>query len=287
MVRLAAPSKTYLLGEYAVLAGGPGLVMATEPRFELVAVPGQGGSNIDPEAPAGKWLNRHQALLADYQLTFVDPHAGRGGFGASSAAFLLSWALVHQLQQQALPGFAKLLADYQALDGGSGMDVVAQRLGGLAACHRHAERFEALAWPFAQLELLVIRTGKKLVTYQHLQALADDLPFQSLQAIANDALQAVAEADAEVFVALLVTYGEVLAAAGLVAEYSQSLLTELRGLPAVLAAKGCGAMGADALVVCVPTGETDAVRQWAKSHALDVVFQGQRFAGGLEFIAPG
>ena len=32
---LSAPGKTFLVGEYVALAGGPSIVLATEPRFEL------------------------------------------------------------------------------------------------------------------------------------------------------------------------------------------------------------------------------------------------------------
>lgn len=34
-IALSAPSKTFLVGEYAVLRGGPALLLNTSPRFRL------------------------------------------------------------------------------------------------------------------------------------------------------------------------------------------------------------------------------------------------------------
>ncbi len=36
-VEFSVPCKTFILGEYAVLKGGPGILVGTEPRFILQA----------------------------------------------------------------------------------------------------------------------------------------------------------------------------------------------------------------------------------------------------------
>src|SRR5690606_39000184 len=103
------PSKTFLLGDYLSLLGGPALLLNTEPRFQgllesiqptvkssaiadkIQAIEPYPG--IHPQSPAGKFLQRHASDFADCNLTFFDPHQGAGGFGASSAQFLMVYAL--------------------------------------------------------------------------------------------------------------------------------------------------------------------------------------------------
>jgi mevalonate kinase len=110
---LSVPSKTYLTGEYAVLVGGSALVLNTGPRFELrasrksavsgsqaqsVAIGDGVVAGIPEAAPAVGWLKQREPLLRGWQLEFIDPHAGRGGFGASGAQFVLVHAFTTLLQ---------------------------------------------------------------------------------------------------------------------------------------------------------------------------------------------
>ncbi|WP_229776915.1 hypothetical protein, partial [Alicyclobacillus cellulosilyticus] len=79
------PAKTFLLGEYAVLANGPALILTTSPCFKISMVAESSLSGIHPESPAGKyWTNCKQAK----GLSFYDPYHGLGGMGASSAQFI-------------------------------------------------------------------------------------------------------------------------------------------------------------------------------------------------------
>ena len=94
---LSVPGKTFLLGEYVALDGGPSLLLSTEPRFELrvrarsrdVALP------FHAQSPAGRFFERHADDLAAWEFEFRDPSGGRGGLGASSAQFALMYAFEH------------------------------------------------------------------------------------------------------------------------------------------------------------------------------------------------
>ena len=96
------PGKTFLVGEYLALEGGPSVVANTHPsfRFRWTLEQADGGAariehGFHPESPAGKFLNRLNAsrLLGTEKATieFHDPHYGKGGLGASTAEFLGAW----------------------------------------------------------------------------------------------------------------------------------------------------------------------------------------------------
>ena len=94
-IELSVPSKTFLLGEYVVIHGGPALVLTTEPRFTLYALLQKTQRQIDihSKSPAGKWIEQHADFYQQYHLQFNDPHQSKGGFGASGAQFILLEAL--------------------------------------------------------------------------------------------------------------------------------------------------------------------------------------------------
>lgn len=97
---VAIPGKTFLVGEYLALEGGPSVVVNTRPCFRYrwtLDCRGQGRieHGFHPESPAGKFLNQLNgaALLGsrNVMIEFYDPHFGKGGLGASTAEFLGSW----------------------------------------------------------------------------------------------------------------------------------------------------------------------------------------------------
>ena len=95
---LTAPGKTFFLGEYAVLDEGVGLLCCTKPQFKLIVKKDFSGEflGVHPDSPAGLWVRQNQWILKDFHLEFRDPHLGRGGFGASTAQFLLVY-IFHRL----------------------------------------------------------------------------------------------------------------------------------------------------------------------------------------------
>ncbi len=88
------PGKTFLAGEYLALYEGPTLVFLSQPYFELSVNKGHGETaGIHKESPAGLFIRKHQEYFANFDLKFIDPYSGRGGFGASTAQFLGCYAL--------------------------------------------------------------------------------------------------------------------------------------------------------------------------------------------------
>ena len=90
------PSKTFLLGEYGALCGGAAYILTHPPFFECrqqQSANGQQPANTrqptdTPQADARRPPTPgHEHILPGGQV-FIDPHQGRGGFGASSAKFI-------------------------------------------------------------------------------------------------------------------------------------------------------------------------------------------------------
>jgi mevalonate kinase len=243
---LSCPGKTFILGEYIALEGKPVLIVNTSPRFQLQeyqdTIP---DSKIIPQSPAGRLL---QSIEID-NVRFIDPYKGKGGLGASSAQFLLVLA-----SKQKIHSFKELLTIYKSyVESGSGADIVSQWKGGIVLYHRNKSIVESHDWPFEKQGFFLLRTGKKLKTHEHL---SKDLiyPTGELTEIANSGIKAFLNKDITNFSKAITDYSNKLRGSDLVDENTLGMLDKIRKIPGVLAAKGCGAMGADIIFVLVDKG---------------------------------
>lgn len=322
---LKIPGKTFLVGEYLALAGGPSVVAMTRPCFEFSWAPvyktkettgPQHGFHSD--SPAGRLLNELHSNRPDsaiYRMTFEDPHFGKGGLGASTAEFIGAWVFEQWLMAEnsndimsatgcrefveLLPNhlnevvptwnsdrvgssrFRDLLDRYfQYVSAGSGADLVSQVAGGIAVwdgVHDYMRRF---SWPFADLSMSLFKTGRKLATHEHLASSVEvqrragqesvrerglgsehDLRFNSsfeedMREWVKEAIQSLATSDADRFIASVRGTGRLLAESGRLAPHSQNILNQLSDVSQVRAAKGCGAMGSDVILVLHDPGES-------------------------------
>lgn len=293
----SVPGKTFLVGEYLALDGGPAILLTTEPRFVLRATKLRRSSAQRPHtfagaSPAGRLFVRHEADFQDCQFRFDDPHRGAGGLGASSAQFALlyTWLMKTAKVEIAKFDWQSLLDEYRACAWNgegqppSGADVVAQLAGGVCWFDARGERAlgERLAWGFPGLAFTLIRTGVKLATHEHLKR-AKIAPYAELRAIVDLARLAFMEKNSSKLVESVKAYGQTLSDAGLTAEGTLGLISALRAqAKGVLAAKGCGAMGADVVAVLHERSEAAGVRAWARSKGLEICGDFERLsADGL------
>ena len=301
MIRLSAPGKTFLLGEYVALDGGPSIIATTAPRFELSIVEKKTESSprvsahdshmIDKwpfhdASPAGRFLSRHPARFEHREITFHDPHHGLGGLGASSAQFGLLYSSLQLRAPETPQDWSSLLEEYRACAWNgegtppSGADVVAQLAGGLICFNGRNFDVERLKWTFTGLGFTLLRTGAKLATHEHLRkgALA---PIDVLRTIVNEGLKAFQTADEARLVEAVHAAAHVLRAADLVAPGTLELLDQMRLESAMIyAAKGCGAMGADVILVLHDHARVQDVAAWAEARGLTV-------CGGLDAVGVG
>jgi hypothetical protein len=335
---LQIPGKTFLVGEYLALAGGPSVVALTRPCFEFSWTPVNHPLNhgFHPESPAGLLLNKLRVKRPDsskYAVSFQDPHFGKGGLGASTAEFIGSWVFEQWLTSETfnervrtnkrtefveiLPNhlnevvplwssdrvgsgrFRDLLDRYFAhVKVGSGADLVSQVTGGIAVWDGAQDHMRRFAWPFSDLSMSLFKTGRKLATHEHLASSVEsqrhaghesvrerglgsrretgfdpgfDSGFESdMREWLKEAIQSLATSDADRFSASVRGTGRLLAASGRLATHSQSILEQLSDVSQVRAAKGCGAMGSDVILVLHDPGERSAqfLKQFADENGL-------------------
>lgn len=255
---LSIPAKTFFAGEYLALEGGSALVVGTKPRFELEVKKGEGKNPFHPESPAGQFYQEHEAFFSKLDLKFNDPYNGEGGFGASSAQFALLHGL-YQLQDEVWGESERffdwhdLLKDYrsQKVDKGylpSGADVVGQSCGGMTYFDRNNGKVQTFAWPFDEYGFILASTGFKITTHEHLKNITG-IPFEEMSKALANVRVALAEVDFVLFKKSLIEFKEILKKQNWIADHTKSFLQVIEPLAGVELVKGCGALGADVVLV--------------------------------------
>ena len=313
-LKLLIPSKTFVLGEYIALKGGPALVAATEPYFEIQMDLGEGKAfDIHGDSPAGLFWNhivnsegelRSKEGTQDYSdsvhpifnnldIRFIDPHQGAGGLGASSAQFVGVYSICFQFQfskrvEAGKLDWRHLLETYRnyAWDGvglpPSGYDVVAQINGGLTYFSENENVLHRDSWPFKDLEMIFIRTGKKVPTHHHLKE-DIDIPEDELTNLVHEARRSLLELNEELFLDSIKSYCDCLDRHQLLAAGSRSLIDQLYETGFVRAAKGCGALGADIILAVVSSSDKDKAFKWLEQNGLSVVATSNHIGSGLSY----
>lgn len=240
-MKRSVPSKSFLIGEYLALIGGPAVVITHEPSF----TPG------------------------------YDPHNGAGGFGASTAEFLL------QFQNTNPASIDSTLERYvnDPMHGDqrpSGFDLVAQCYG-QSCVIRKKEKLEIENFSTAQAPLLLFQAShlpnRKTKTYLHLKQVQVN-PVWGKEAIplVEDFIVSFRARDWAVAGALLNQYSDTLRLENWVHESVQKERLEFLKLPGVLGVKGAGAMQTDAMWVLFDPSDP-SVKSNILKLALDLGFR--------------
>jgi mevalonate kinase len=248
-MRIFCPSKTFLIGEYAVLSGNPAILFATPPCFSW-----------DIEG-------------------FYDPYEGLGGFGASGAEFVIA------AKRQGMVDVWKVLESYKKQGfAGSGADVVAQWQGGMTYFYARNNIIESISWPFEDLVVGLIHTGYKIKTHEHLEKLnLDKLDLSSLEKIVLDCYENLKNKNQNLFLKTIVDYAQELDRLGLVSDTTKLLLnkfTQHNPNNIILGYKGCGAMGADVVLVIIEKQNKALFEKYCETENLNLVYCDNQFAEG-------
>jgi mevalonate kinase len=287
--QISVPSKTFLLGEYIVLQGGPAMLLTTAPRFTLLAVKQLKSQikmqGIHKDSPAGKFVKRYAALFQAYSLNFVDEYHGLGGFGASGAQFLMVAVLKQYLDKQSL-NEVLLLKEYQtfAWDGKgcppSGVDLIAQMHGGICYFYKMKNQIQTFSWPFQDLDYGLIHTGNKLATHEHLKQLAH-LNVNDLEKIVIQGKLSMEQQNSQSFLDSILNYTTLLMEKNLMTTQTQMYLKQLTECKGILAKKGCGALGADVIVIFFKRGDNSVIN-WLREKKFNVITYGHHVEKGLD-----
>ncbi|MBO9666335.1 MAG: hypothetical protein J7501_05930 [Bdellovibrio sp.] len=287
------PGKTFLVGEYLALHGGPTLVALSKPCFELKAKKGSGSLGIiHPESPAGKFIAAHSEYFQKFDLEFVDPYQGLGGFGASTAQFLGAYALwlykePHLQGMEQVFDYKHLLATYTefAWNGQgtppSGADLIGQMKGSLTFFEKRRGMLSVLGWPFEDLEFYLIHTGNKVPTHEHLKTLKE-FDSSGLEKAFAKVYESFGPQNSEGLIEGVQAYAAELKTLGFTCEPTLELLEDIRALEGVKAAKGCGALGSDVLFVITGRGQATALENYCQNKKLKIVSSHRQISSGLQ-----
>ncbi|WP_298622458.1 hypothetical protein [uncultured Legionella sp.] len=247
------PAKTFLLGEYSAVAEASAIIVTTTPYFELSLSESDSSiEKIHPESPAGILWYKEKPV--EKYLSWNDPYKGRGGLGASSAQFLACyWAICH-LNNKTPELNSMLDAYYQSSWKGkglrpSGYDVIAQSHQGCVYINKQNNVINAFSWPFQDISFLILHTGIKLATHHHLMETTLPAPIDYMSNLVDNAKEAFEKKNSIQFINAINDYHHILFSLNLVAPHSQEIINSIREYPEVLAIKGCGALGADTLLI--------------------------------------
>lgn len=287
------PGKTFLAGEYLALQGGPTLVFLSYPLFEMEVTKGTGQLlGIHPDSPAGLLISKHTEYFRHFDLRFQDAYAGRGGFGASTAQFLAVYALwlykeAHHQDMEKLLDFKHLLETYYecAWNGQgqrpSGADLVGQLKGALTFFEKRQGLISVKSWPFADLEFSIVHTGHKVATHEHLKKLPtfDATNLEKSFAVIKDAFE---KQDSDFFVEGVRSYQSALQGLGFTCPETLALLEKINNISGVLAAKGCGALGADVVLVITKKDHAAGLKAFCAQENLSILSSSEKNSGGLQ-----
>ncbi len=290
--KITVASKTFFVGEYAVLEHFSGIVLSTSPRFELtcerVGENIEGGSlqlncSLGGERALSRLISKNEELLNPYNINFIDPHNRCGGFGASSARFLMLARLIKELKGEKFCIFEtiRLFQDLGFDENNqnslkpSGADIATQFVGGVGILNQDEQGEKAVTsinWVFDELRCLIFKTSCKVDTGRHLEGLNSSFAtcgaISPLRALVQTGVQAFFEKKSTDIIDVVNEYSNVMNKIGLTHDYTNNLLSQMRGHDVVLAVKGCGAMAADVVIVLCKVGNENEVIKIADRYGL-------------------
>jgi hypothetical protein len=286
--KLYVPGKFFLAGEYLALRGGPTLTAAMKPYFSFHR------SNLvhslHPQSPAGRLSSGPLKGLLH------DPHENKGGMGLSTAEFIFQYC--ENIKSSADWGshqneVIRCWQNYRRLHSSeknppSGVDLITQLRGGYVMTHLQNQMWihKEEHWPFADWDWVLVKTGVKLPTHEHLKSDLNYLNYTRAEDICANVVKGFYQKDRDLFLTSMMAWGEWLEEEKLLAQHSKELILEVQNLPGFKLAKGCGAMGSDQVFILFERSKKEefqlALRQ-KKINSSQVQFSIQHDTRGLHF----
>lgn len=308
---VSLPSKTFFAGEYLALLDGPAILLNTDPRFdnkfELNTEKEFYSNPIeDEENPLSIYWEENEDFLLDFDYDFIDPYQGRGGFGASSARWAGFYAFVNQYhpamsiffdRTQNKNDFTKnidfsfietFLEKYRSFTKSkfppSGYDVISQWIGKVAYIDIKNKVLKRFDWPFDGLSFVLIKSKEKIATHEHLKNLdkKSDIPGKEIRTCVEKVLTAFETKNQSLLIEGINENYEVLKKASLLAPEAMKVIEDLKKQEYVLAAKGCGALGADVYCVIVKTENLPQFVNYGTSQTMDLAASEANLSHGIE-----
>ncbi|MDR2781719.1 MAG: hypothetical protein LBB21_04695 [Holosporaceae bacterium] len=246
-----AGSKTFLVGEYSVLFGGGAIVLVTTPKFQLKIKNGETQLiGIEKHSPAHCFYQTRN--FDGLSIEFCDPHNGSGGFGASSAQFAMLYRLHLQLIHKKFD-IDSFLTEYRQLSNikniaPSGADCVAQYFDHSIYFDSKNNTIEKVNWNFPNLDFMILKTKCKIATHLHLRELAE-FNIDELQRRTFAVGESFCNIDEAALIENVQCFFNLLVKNNLVVDDTIKIVDKLLKIDGIKAAKGCGALGADTILI--------------------------------------
>jgi mevalonate kinase len=287
-IKIFVPGKFFLAGEYSALRGGPTLTIALKPYFSYI----RSDSTLEfhKESPAGR-LNKNTI-----KGQLIDPHNGQGGLGLSTAEYIFKYC--YHVKESADWGQNKneVVNCWQAYrhlylnekNPPSGVDLITQIMGGHVITYLKNEMHfqNSYQWPFKNLDWVVIKTGLKLATHEHLKNDLSYFNYNFAEELGRKVILSFLEANENEFLQHMKAWGQWLEDENLLANHSKKLIDGLQNIPGFKFAKGCGAMGSDQILVLFDRSKIEEFKKELINRKIDlsqILFSDQLDTRGLHF----
>ena len=288
VIEISCPAKTFILGEYAVLDGGPAIVLNTAPRFACRIQKTSKANLLDlaENSPAGQWVRKNPHDFQNTLLEWSNPYKKKGGLGFSSAqfnilyaySFILREGIINQIKPQDIWRSYRSLQFEGFLP--SGADVITQWVGGVSVFEQDPLSVETLTSSFPDLHCLVLQTGDHFETYKYLKNFQlSDVSY--LKKISQQGVQAIKKRDEIAFIEAINDYRKALQEKNYITTKSRETINKLLKIKAIQACKGCGAMGAETLIVLYKKEDEEEVKK--EVSFLECVTDGNQLTYGVTF----
>jgi mevalonate kinase len=199
--------------------------------------------------------------FSDLSIEFYDPSGGCGGFGASSAQFAMLYKLHLKLTQQKFsPNL--FIDEYRKISQGSagvapsGADCMAQYLNHSIFFDAKSNSAKKIIWNFPDLDFAIFKTDTKVNTHLHLRTL-DPFDVQKLQDISLKVEKSFVYSDGEMLIRNVQKFFHLLEGKNLVIDQTVQIVDGLLKIEGVKAAKGCGALCADTILLIFEKNKKD------------------------------
>lgn len=241
------------MGEYSVLFGGDAILLATDPQFSLTYDRSNETKlcNVNKHSPAYEFYLSNLKHFVNLNISFVDPYSESGGFGASSAQFTLLYKLYLDITDNVFD-ISNFLLSYKALHSSkispSGADCVLQYYNRNVFFNASNKTVEFFDLNFPNLDTLTFKTNIKISTHQHIKNM-NSIDTSELQDLTSQTKTYIISKDENGVAANVSAFFKTLDKMHLVHENTKNIIEKLLKVNGVLAAKGCGAMSADTIIV--------------------------------------
>ena len=278
---LYIPGKTFLVGEYAVLIGGEALGIASKPYFNNHLA--HSTNNLHPLSAAGLYLSKNNKPLINQLINTYNV----GGFGYSTAEFISAWLSVNTDIN-----YSEIFTEYRSLFDSnnqivkikpSGADLAFQVLGHITHFKQNILNSDCLDWNFKDLGFIIISTGLKILTHDHLESL-DLSKLDNLPDLSNQVIQAYKSNDEKFFLESLKKWSSELMQKKLQHNNSLELISKLESFSAIKQAKPNGALGADTITIFYNIDDKITVLQIVKDLKLNFITDDTQIASGANYV---